>query len=149
MKCSDCRNILEAYVDGEAGERNRDQVQAHLIKCESCTAAFEALAAENEMYARYDRELEISPALWSGIATRIAAEGNGGAGKSKSNFAEWFAGLFAMPRFGFALSAAALVLLAVLVGFAYFRAQRSSLQPPIQIVRNQPANGETPPSGAT
>src|ERR1051326_9151084 len=103
MKCSDCLNILEAYVDGEAGERNRDQVEAHLIKCESCTAAFDALTAEAEMYARYDRELEISPAVWNGIATRIASQGNGAA-ESRSKFSEWFAGLFVMPRLGFALS---------------------------------------------
>ncbi|HYX31202.1 MAG TPA: zf-HC2 domain-containing protein [Pyrinomonadaceae bacterium] len=124
MKCDDCLNLLEVYLDGEAGERNSEQVQAHLNKCESCTAAFDALTAEGEIYARYDRELEISPAVWSGIAARIASEGNG-AGKSQSSFSEWFAGLFAMPALGFALSAAVLVLIAVFVGLAYFRTHRS------------------------
>ena len=142
MKCSDCLNILEAYVDGEAGERNSEQVQAHLIKCESCTTAFEALSAEAEMYARYDRELEISPAVWNGIAARIASEGNG-AEKSKSSFSERFAGLFAMPALGFALSAAALVLIAMFVGLAYFRTHQTVPRQPDYLANNPKGSGDS------
>jgi hypothetical protein len=124
MKCDDCLNILEAYVDGEAGERNAEQVQTHLLKCESCTLEFEALTAEAEGYARYDRELQISPVIWNGIAARIAAEGNG-ASRSKSSLTQWFAGLFMIPRLGFAFSAAALVLVAVFAGVIYLKTRQS------------------------
>jgi putative zinc finger protein len=124
MKCDECLNILEAYVDGEAGERNVEQVQTHLLKCESCTLELEALTAEAEAYARYDRELQISPVIWNGIAARIAAEGNG-ASRSKSSPTRWFAGLFVVPRFGFAFSAAALVLAAVFVGLIYLKTRQS------------------------
>ena len=120
MKCSDCLSLLEVYLDGEAGERNREHVREHLMKCENCTAAFEALTAENELFTRYDRELEISPAIWHGVSARIAAEGNG-ASKSKSNFSEWFAGLFAMPSFRFAMPAVAFALIAIVIGVAYWR----------------------------
>ena len=54
MKCDDCLNLLEAYVDGEAGERNAEQVRAHLLKCESCTREFELLTAQSELYAHYE-----------------------------------------------------------------------------------------------
>src|SRR5438874_6626672 len=107
MKCDDCLNLLEMYIDGEAGERNNDKVREHLMKCESCTGEFEALTAESELYQRYDRDLQISPAIWHGISARLSTQ-NQEPAKPKSNFAEWFAGLFAIPRFGLAMPAVAL-----------------------------------------
>ena len=120
MKCVDCLNILEAYVDGETGEGNAEQVRAHLLKCASCTLEFEALTAEMEGYARYDRELQISPALWNGVAARIASEGNG-ASTSRFSLTQWFAGLLAIPSVRFATPVIAFALLAVIVGVAYWR----------------------------
>ena len=87
MKCDDCLNLLEVYLDGEAGERNREHVQEHLMKCAGCTSAFEALTAENELFARYDRELEISPAVWNGIAARITTDANRATQAKSSRFA--------------------------------------------------------------
>ena len=145
MKCDDCINLLEAYIDGEAGERNVEQVRAHLLKCQSCTREFELLAAESELYAHYDRELQISPAVWSGIAARIATKSLADDSRAPRNGSGWLAGLFAMPRFGFAFSAAALVLIAVFVGLAYFRAHRSSPQPPDYVANNDKSNGEKTP----
>jgi hypothetical protein len=142
MKCDDCINLLEVYLDGEAGERNSVHVQEHLIKCAGCTSAFEALTAENELFARYDRELEISPAVWNGVAARIATEGNG-AGKSKFSFSEWFAGLFAMPSFKFAMPAVAFALIAIVVGVAYFRT-RPQPTPPPQVASNEKSAPQTP-----
>jgi hypothetical protein len=129
MKCDDCLNLLETYLDGEAGERNSEHVQEHLMKCASCTSAFEALTAENELFARYDRELKISPAIWNGIEARIAADGEG-AGKSQSSFSQWLAGLFAMPSFRFAMPAVALALIAIVIGVAYWRTRPERATPP-------------------
>ncbi|HEX3144842.1 MAG TPA: zf-HC2 domain-containing protein, partial [Pyrinomonadaceae bacterium] len=135
MKCDDCLNLLEVYLDGEAGERNREHVQEHLMKCAGCTSAFEALTAENEMFARYDRELEISPAVWNGIAARITTDAS--AAPSKFSLSEWFAGLFAMPSFRFAMPAAALALIAIVFGVTYFRTRPQS--PPVnEVAVNKP-----------
>src|ERR1043166_601965 len=144
MKCDDCLNLLEVYLDGEAGERNSEHVQEHLMKCTSCTSAFEALTAENDLFARYDRELEISPAIWNGISARIAADGNG-ASSSKFSFAEWFGGLFAMPAFRFAMPAAAFALIAIVVGVAYWRT-RPAPTPPKKVAQTDNATPQTPKS---
>ncbi|HEY0348967.1 MAG TPA: anti-sigma factor [Pyrinomonadaceae bacterium] len=141
MKCDDCLNLLEMYIDGEAGERNNDQVREHLMKCESCTGEFEALTAESELYQRYDRDLQISPAIWNGIAARIA-ENRESVAKPKSNLAEWFAGLFAIPRFGFAMPAVALVAIALVLGVAYWRT-RQPVAPPDKVEKS---NDVTPPN---
>src|SRR5436190_5611761 len=134
MKCDECVNLLEVYLDGEAGERNSEHVREHLIKCAGCTTAFEALTAEHELFTRYDRELEISPAIWNGIAARIAADGNGAA-KSTLSFSEWFAGLLAMPSFRFATPALAFALIAIVVGVAYWRSRPASPAPKNEVAQ--------------
>jgi len=79
------------------------------------------LTAEQEIFARYDRELEITPAMWNAIQTRTAAESRPVVSSSKFN---WLIGLFAAPRFGLAFSAAMAVLIAaVVIGFMYLRTQ--------------------------
>jgi len=124
MKCDDCVNLLEAYVDGEVGEHESERVRTHLLTCSSCENEFEALTAESELYARYDRELQISPATWNGISARLAAESSVVESRERRDVRSWFAGLFAVPRLGFAFSGALAVLLAMFaVGYLYFRPQ--------------------------
>src|SRR5256885_4142532 len=116
MKCDDCVNLLETFLGGEGSEREFDQIQTHLATCSMCANQFEALTAENEMFSRYDREVEISSALWNGVAARIALEDRQVESKSKTGLGEWIAGLFAMPSFRIALPTMALVLIALLIG---------------------------------
>src|SRR5690349_504386 len=55
MKFEDNPELLEEYLDGD-------------------------MSAEEELFARYDREIEVSPAVWEGIEKRIvpvAASANG------------------------------------------------------------------------
>jgi hypothetical protein len=124
MKCDDCVNLLEAYVDGEVGEHESDRVRTHLMMCSACENEFEALTAESELYARYDRELQISPAVWNGISARIATETVAIESRQQRDVRGWFAGLFAMPRFGLAFSGAVAILLVMFaVGYLYLRTQ--------------------------
>jgi len=140
MKCDDCLNLLETHVDGEATEHDSDQVRMHLAKCSSCEAEFEALTAETEMYARYDRELQVSPALWNGIAARIA-EDRQTSTNQRSNFGEWLSGLFAIPSLRFAMPTLALIAIAVVVGLAYWKTRP---QPQPTVDRTARATGVTP-----
>ena len=124
MKCDDCLNLLEAYVDGEVDEHGSERVRTHLMTCSSCESEFEALTAESELYARYDRELQVSPAAWNGIAARIATESSAVESHERRDVRGWFAGLFAVPRLGFAFSGAMAVLLMMFaVGYLYLRTQ--------------------------
>ena len=124
MKCDDCVNLLEAYVDGEVGEHESERVRTHLLTCSSCENEFEALTAESELYARYDRELQISPVAWSGISARIAAEPLAIESREQRDVRGWFAVLLTVPRLGFAFSGALAVLVAMaVVGYLYFRTQ--------------------------
>jgi hypothetical protein len=71
MKCDEVLVLLEEYLDGELGAEDQERVSEHLITCASCAEAFAALTAEQEMFVRYDREIKISPSLWSGIEEHI------------------------------------------------------------------------------
>jgi len=149
MKCEDCINILEAYLDGEANERESDQVQTHLATCANCANQFEALTAESELYARYDRELQVSPSLWNAVAARINSEDRNASANPKFNLAEWFAGLFAAPSLRFAMPAVALIAIAVVVGLAYWRTRPQPAKPDViakvnNVVPPTPVNNNSP-----
>src|SRR5438874_5520056 len=117
MKCNECLNLIEQYIDGEAPERDAEQVGAHLITCADCAREFETLTGEQEIYARCDRELEIPPSMWGVIAARTAVEHGAIGARSRSGSRQWLAGLFTLPRFGFAFSGAmAVLVVAVAVG---------------------------------
>jgi hypothetical protein len=127
MKCDDCFNLLEEYIDGEAAERDAAQVSAHLITCAACAHEFQALTAEREIYAGYDRELAVSPAMWSAIAARTAESRPIDSGE-RFSLGGWLAGLFARPRYAFA-GAAAVVIFAVVIGVVYLRTRTPERQP--------------------
>ena len=127
MKCDDCCNLLEEYIDGEAAERDAAQISAHLMTCAACAHEFEALTAEREVYASYDRELNVSPAMWNAIAARIADRQPIDAG-SRFSLGGWLGGLFAAPRYAFA-GAAAVVILALMIGIVVWRTRTGERQP--------------------
>ncbi|HMJ24630.1 MAG TPA: zf-HC2 domain-containing protein, partial [Pyrinomonadaceae bacterium] len=72
MKCDDCLNLLAEYSDGEVTDSEAERISAHLITCAVCAKEFELVTAEQELFARYDRELEITPAMWSAVSARTA-----------------------------------------------------------------------------
>src|SRR5437667_1935850 len=121
MQCDDCLHLLEAYLDGEASGREAEALRSHLMSCAACEDKHEALTAENEIYARYDREISISPAIWNGVAARINAEDRQSERDPKSGLVEWLSSLFAIPSLRFAMPMVALVAIAVVVSLAYWK----------------------------
>jgi Putative zinc-finger len=102
MKCEVCSELLEEYLDGELAPQDRDYVDAHLMKCIECSESFAALTAEQELFARYDREIEVPPFLW----TRIAAHTN-------TPKRSWFFGKTLLA------GAIAVLLIAIVIGLVY------------------------------
>src|SRR2546425_2611352 len=130
MKCNECLNLIEQYIDGETPERDAEQVGAHLITCANCAREFETLTGEQEIYARYDRELEIPQSMWGVIAARTAIDDSAIGTRSRSGSRRWLAGLFTLPRFGFAFSSAMAVLIVVVaVGIIYLRNHKEQSPP--------------------
>ncbi len=105
MKCEVCRELLEEYLDGELAPQDLEQVNGHLIACVECAESLAALTAEQELFARYDREIDVPPFLW----TRIAAHTN-------TPKRSWVASLFGKTSLAGAI---AVLLIAITIGLVY------------------------------
>ena len=104
MKCEVCTELLEEYLDGELAPQDLEQVDAHLIACAECSEIFATLTAEQDLFARYDREVEVPPFLWTRVAAHTVSERH--APKRR-----WFAPSFA--------GAIAVLLIAIAIGAFY------------------------------
>src|SRR5690348_12197805 len=114
MKCEVCQELLEEYLDGELASHDREQVNEHLIACVECSENFAALTAEQDLFARYDREIEVPPFLWTRIAAHTVSERT--APKRR-----WLAPSFA--------ATIAVLLLAIALGIVYLRSRPKSPDP--------------------
>lgn len=72
MRCEDCLPVVEDYFDGALEKDEANRVGAHIAVCAECATALDALEAEQSLYLRYDRGLEVTPALWEGVRAGIA-----------------------------------------------------------------------------
>jgi hypothetical protein len=113
MKCEVCSELLEEYLDGELESQAHAQVGEHLIECAECSASFAALTAEQQLFARYDRELEVPPFLWTRVAAHTVAENN-------SPKVKGWAAIFARPL----ASVIAVLLFAIAVGIVYLASRK-------------------------
>jgi hypothetical protein len=112
MKCEVCSELLEEYLDGELAPQDREQLAAHLTACIECSESFAALTAEQEFFARYDREIEVPPFLW----TRIAAH-------TKTAKRSWLFGKSSLA------TAIAVLLLALTIGLVYLLSKPKTAEP--------------------
>ncbi len=74
MRCEECMSLVEEYVDGELDQREAEQLAAHISLCASCAETADELVREQEVYARYQREVEVMPAMWQAVRERIEEE---------------------------------------------------------------------------
>jgi len=114
MKCEVCLELLEEYLDGELPAAEQDQIRGHLITCAGCAASFTTLAAEQELFNGYDRDIDVPPFLWTRIAQRTVAGHNARSLGWRARVAP----VFAMPALAGAI---AILLLAIALGVVYLR----------------------------
>jgi len=123
MKCEGCLELLEEYLDGELAEREASEIAAHLITCAECSSIRATLTVEQEMFSRYDRELEVPALLWEQVAGQTVSPLSKPV--SQNGFSALVASWFRVPSFGFSLAtAAALIVIALVIGMAYMRTQK-------------------------
>jgi Putative zinc-finger len=72
MTCEECQQMLEEYFDGELQQPAAADVSAHVDRCAQCRSTLDQLQTEHRLFLSYDRELELRPALWAGVQTRVA-----------------------------------------------------------------------------
>lgn len=130
MKCEFYLELLEEYLDGELAAEDREQIDAHLITCSECSESFAALAAEQEIFARYDREIEVPPFLWTRIAAHTVSEGN----VARRG---WLPGVFGKATLA---SAIAVTLIVIAIGVVYLLASNKTPEPKLAKSPSQAPN---------
>jgi len=135
MKCEFCLELLEEYLDGELAVEDREQIDAHLITCSECSESFAALSAEQEIFARYDREIEVPPFLWTRVAAHTVSE---------SNVAKrgWSPGVFRKASLA---SAIAVTLIVIAIGVVYLLSSNKTPEPKLAKSPSQAPNPNPAP----
>jgi len=121
MKCEVCLELLEEYHDGELAAESNEQIDAHLIACTECSESFATLTAEQEIFARYDRELEVPPFLWTRVAAHTVAESN----VAKRS---WVASVLGRSSLA---SAIAVLLIVIAIGVVYLLSSHKAPEPKV------------------
>jgi hypothetical protein len=144
MRCEECMSLVEDYVDGELDQREAEQLAAHISLCASCAEAADELVREQEVYARYQREVEVTPAMWHAVSGRIEEEKAARPSNIRSGWHAWLAETFGTnsrlrPAFGIALVLIALGITTVaLVKYLNSRQSRETMAGQFQSPRISP-----------
>jgi len=123
MKCEVFSELLEEYLDGELAPQDREQVDAHLIGCVGCSESFTALTAEQELFARYDREIGVPPFLWTRVAAHTVSE-------RRAPKRGWFAPSLA--------ATIAVLLIAIAIGVVYLSSRHKAPDPSVASTPSTP-----------
>src|SRR5438046_2191945 len=134
MKCEEYRILIEDYVDGAVDQKAASRVTAHTETCAECASFYQAMSREQHVYARYQRDVEVTPVLWASIESRIKrerdAQPESPPGGMISRLREQLAGVFAAPRLSPAFAAALVI---VAIGVTVFVMSRLNSRGPDQI----------------
>lgn len=147
MKCEEFLSMIEEYFDGEMDEKNSRLVAAHIAACGACALEYDRLGREQELYTSYEREVDVTPALWAGVQARIREERADQTGSVR----QWLTGFFSAPRLSL-VATAALVVIAVgatigVMSYLSSRNQSGGVSIGDQTARNNPPSNSNTQGG--
>jgi len=149
MKCEEVQILIEDYVDSALDPKAASLVKSHMTGCDACASFYREVNREQEIYARYERDVEVTPALWASIESRIKQERVAPKTGLLSRLREQLAGAFAAPRLSPAFAAALVVIaIGMTVGVMTFLNSPSRDTTVAGVDRNtdsQPGQPVTPP----
>lgn len=84
LRCAGIARFVDTYLDGEFGERERAELEAHLAECERCRAKVREQAAWKQAIKRAAPREQAPAALRNRVQRAIAREGRPGAGSAEA-----------------------------------------------------------------
>jgi hypothetical protein len=112
MTCDECLLLMEDDLDAELDGRTASLLAAHLAGCSSCAKEYCTLCREREIYAQYSRDVEVPPALWAAVRTRLERDLKSPRFTLWRSLRQWVAAVIVVPRFTPMLTAS-LILVAI------------------------------------
>jgi anti-sigma factor RsiW len=154
MKCEEYRILVEDFVEGALDHKAALRVTSHTAACVECASFYQEMSREQEIYARYQRDVEVTPVLWASIESRIKEERvaqpegqlGGPLGGMISRLREQFAGVFSAPRLSPAFAAALMI---VAIGTTVFVMSRLNSRGPEKQVAISNSNASVRPPDAS
>lgn len=141
MKCKEYRILIEEYVDGALDHKAATRVTSHTAACAECASFYQEMSREQEVYARYHRDVEVTPVLWASIESRIKQERSAQPEGLISRLRDQLAGVFSAPRLSPAFAAALVI---VAIGATVFVMSRLNSPTAVHVaVTNDNASGES------
>ncbi|PYT09968.1 MAG: hypothetical protein DMF60_01490 [Acidobacteria bacterium] len=145
MKCEEVQTLIEEYVDSALDQNAMAFVKTHIDGCQACANFYQELSREQEIYERYERDIQVTPALWASIESRIKQERIAPESGLLSRLRERLAGAFAAPRLSPAFAAAlVIVAIAITVGVMTFLNSRGGERVAKDNRNNPIQSGEQP-----
>jgi hypothetical protein len=141
MKCEQCRVLIEDYFYGELDPSTSGQIDAHISSCVACAGLAAQIKQESELFAMYRRDVDVTPALWISVQSRIEAEKRTKREKEGrfGGLWEWLQAGFAAPRLSPGLAAAlVIVTIGITVGVMSYLQSRTQNGGQVASVTNQP-----------
>jgi anti-sigma factor RsiW len=145
MKCEEYRILIEDYVDGALDQKAATRVTAHTAACAECASFYQEMSREQEVYARYQRDVEVTPVLWASIETRINRERAAQPEGLISRLREQLARVFSAPRLSPAFAAALVI---VAIGTTVFVMSRLNSRSPEQTASSNRNASVRPPDAS-
>jgi anti-sigma factor RsiW len=71
MECRSCFEALTAYMDGELGSKDSEQVELHLSKCSPCSEEFQSLRFSYHLFEKLSA-IEVREDLWERVVSDAA-----------------------------------------------------------------------------
>jgi hypothetical protein len=112
MTCDECLLLMEHDLDAELDRRTAGLLATHLAACSSCAKEHRSLCREREAYAQYSRDVEVTPALWAAISTRLERDRKSPSFTLWRSLRQWVAAVIVVPRLTPVLTAS-LILVAI------------------------------------
>jgi hypothetical protein len=144
MKCVECRAHVEAYFDDELDEHTTLLMAEHLKVCAACASLSAGLEKEQELFLRFECDVEPAPDFWDNVMARAAAqEHTVQALRPLRLFRDWLGsalGNFNARRFSLSLTALLIVAaIGLTIGVIRFTSPRERVSVPAHISQNEGA----------
>ncbi|MCX8161284.1 MAG: anti-sigma factor [Candidatus Saccharicenans sp.] len=144
MNCRQAQRFINELLDGELGEKDRQELQVHLETCSGCRQLYEDLARVKEGIVPASN-CEPSNRVWEELKGRLQTEvipklQAEATGRGAERTGPRLAGLFRTPAPVFKYALATLVLVALIAGAFYLgQYYQKSGQPELQVASQDPA----------
>jgi outer membrane biosynthesis protein TonB len=113
MNCENYLKLIDELIEDELDEKTADEVSLHIFDCQNCTAHFEMLEREKQIYSQFLFDIEPPIDLQGKFAAKLVAEEKAIISTAQKGL---LAGAFAFLRFNPALTTAIFLILFA-VGF--------------------------------